>query len=170
MSGKLQEKDKESIDAISIHRRNIMQKKYRISGKSMLPFLKDGAIIETEIVTSLRLGDIVIFTMPDGKKIFHRVVQLKDGEVLCKGDNCLHFDRVQYDFGDQYIVLRHKMQEQIAKVSYFFGKEINIRYERNPERFHKNFMFHHLIRVFYSLIMNMLYFVYVVGVGRRSDV
>lgn len=145
----------------------VIYMEFLINGNSMFPFLKNGDLIRIKTVTSLQLGDIVVFTAPNGKKIFHRVVLLKDEEVLCKGDNCLHFDRIEYDFGEQYHVLRHWMQKEFAKVSFCFGNLVYKHYQKDPIRFHKNTLLSSMIRVIYSLTMYLLYLLYMLG-ARRS--
>lgn len=146
-----------------------MNNKFRINGNSMFPILKDGDIITTTTVTSLQLGDIVVFTAPNGKRIFHRVVLLENEHILCKGDNCLHFDRIEYDFGEQYLVLRHWMQKEFAKVSSYFGNLLNKFYEKDPIKFHKNTLLPGTIQVFHSLSMYLVYLLYVLGTRRHFN-
>lgn len=115
-----------------------MGKKYIIKGKSMCPFLKDGNIVEPIETDMLELGDIVVFTTPDNRKVFHRVVLLNKRQIKCKGDNCLHFDWLRYNFGTAYNVVRHKHKKIVAKVSNFWGKLYYKIYINNPSKYQEN--------------------------------
>lgn len=85
------------IDTISVE--SILREKGFLSetivGASMLPLLKeysDTVMIE-KITTPLRKYDVVLFRR--GKQlVLHRIVKIKMGYFLIRGDNCVHGEKV----------------------------------------------------------------------------
>ena len=66
-----------------------------LSGWSMVPLIRVNRDLVTVIPldTTPQIGDIVMFSEQDGKRyVMHRVWDIKDGEVLTWGDNCLRPD------------------------------------------------------------------------------
>lgn len=57
----------------------------RVVGDSMLPTLQDGDKVLVTRRTLYRVGDIVVFSYGD-RILVHRVVAVKAGRYLCKGD------------------------------------------------------------------------------------
>jgi len=82
-----------------------------VSGKSMLPTLKNG---ETAVVyqaypfEKLRLGDVVIIDSESGQKVIHRIVRRgRGGAWVTQGDNNRHEDREilsKHNFGGLALV------------------------------------------------------------------
>lgn len=61
-------------------------------GSSMLPFFKGNKMLPVTAAEDIRYGDIVCYR--DGDIfVFHRVVRIKNGIVVTKGDNNLHLDK-----------------------------------------------------------------------------
>ena len=59
------------------------------AGGSMRPMLrqhKDIVIIK-RIDRALKKGDVVLYPGPDGRYILHRIVSIKDGRYIMRGDN-----------------------------------------------------------------------------------
>lgn len=82
-----------------------------IVGTSMLPLLKehrDTVIIE-KITAPLRKHDVVLFRRGQ-QLVLHRIVNIKNGYFLIRGDNCLQGERVYEG-------------QIIGKMIYFYRKE-----------------------------------------------
>lgn len=137
-----------------------MAQKYVIRGNSMWPFLRNGDIITPIEVENLQIGDIVIFNTEDNMKVFHRVVLLGDNEVKCKGDNCLHFDWIKYDFGSTYRVIRHRFQDSVAKLSRYWGNYYNCRYNKNPSKYQSANIYVKILTILQRFTLLCLYLVY----------
>lgn len=146
-----------------------MAKKCLIRGNSMWPFLHDGDIVMPIEVNDLKVGDIVIFITSDNMKIFHRVVLLNKREIKCKGDNCLHFDWIKYDFGTNYRVIRHEFQTQVAKLSRFWGESYYHRYVKNPSKYQSSNVYIKLLTLLQRISMKSLHIVYHLCVRRNSN-
>lgn len=59
----------------------------RVSGTSMAPFLHPGDVVYlSRPVRPCRVGDIVLFTRPEGRYVLHRIVKKKNGAFLALGD------------------------------------------------------------------------------------
>jgi signal peptidase I len=73
--------------------RNGKKTNFVISTTSMYPFFKVGERVTTKPANKIRVGDIVIVT----RKVpfAHRIIKIKDDEILTKGDNNLNFDHWQ---------------------------------------------------------------------------
>ncbi len=63
--------------------------RFAAAGSSMDPFLKDGDVITiAPLPQRLRTGQIAAAVSPaNGLVIIHRIVKVREGEVLLKGDN-----------------------------------------------------------------------------------
>lgn len=59
-----------------------------VAGSSMMPFLHPGDTVFLDLPGGkLRVGDIPLFTRPDGRYILHRIVEVrKDGSFVMLGD------------------------------------------------------------------------------------
>ncbi len=67
----------------------------RVSGRSMYPFIKSGAIILVEPMTlaRLKIGDIIFFRRPWGTYVAHRLIKKNgSGMLLTKGDSHYYYD------------------------------------------------------------------------------
>ena len=60
-----------------------------VSGNSMCPFLHPGELVFLSLPEKpLEVGDVVLFTRPNGDYILHRIVSIrKDGIYMTMGDN-----------------------------------------------------------------------------------
>lgn len=63
-----------------------------LEGESMRPLIRRGRDPVTIVPLSrpLKKGDVVLFTLGDGRYIVHRVWKLKPGLVQTLGDNCVN--------------------------------------------------------------------------------
>lgn len=79
---------KEYLDTVvTLLREGESQIPVRISGTSMAPFLHPGDVVWLfRPVRPCRVGDIVLFTRPEGSYVLHRIVKKKDGAFLVLGD------------------------------------------------------------------------------------
>ncbi len=63
---------------------------FSVDGRSMLPFIRpgDGVILGRPDGAAPRLGDVVaVRGMPGGGLLVHRVVRVRSGRLLLRGDN-----------------------------------------------------------------------------------
>lgn len=93
-----------------------------VVGTSMYPLLKgnrDTVIVE-KIIAPLRKYDVVLFRR-DKQLVLHRIVKIKDGYYLIRGDNCVQSEKV-YD--DQII----------GKMTFFCRK--GKQYSANSKRYY----------------------------------
>ena len=146
-----------------------MAKKCIIRGDSMWPFLRNGDVITPIEVENLKIGDIVIFTTEDNMKVFHRVVLLDKNEIKCKGDNCLHFDWIKYNFGSTYRVIRHRFQYSAAKLSRYWGNHYNYRYNKNPSKYQSKNVYVKIITILQRFTLLCLYVIYRMCIRRDAN-
>ena len=59
----------------------------RMTGESMLPELKHWDMIYSIKTNDIKVGDIIIFENSKGIDVIHRVIEIKDGRYITKGDN-----------------------------------------------------------------------------------
>jgi signal peptidase I len=64
--------------------------RFRASGYSMYPFIRDGDVIMiAPILSRLRLGDIAAYVNPSNNRLtVHRVIHIVHNGYLFRGDNC----------------------------------------------------------------------------------
>jgi len=60
-----------------------------VSGKSMLPFVKDGDRVELSAVDSYNIGDVVLARTVDGMYVIHRIIRVHEEFVILMGDGNL---------------------------------------------------------------------------------
>jgi len=58
-----------------------------LKGISMLPTLPDGTVLFVCAQLDYYIGDIVVFYYPTEGYLVHRIVEIKEGAILCRGDN-----------------------------------------------------------------------------------
>ncbi|MGN0490621.1 S24/S26 family peptidase [Ruminococcus sp.] len=66
---------------------------YRNTGTSMLPLLKQGRdffIVEKVNNRPLRKYDVVLYKRKPDKYVLHRIIKIKDGKYVIRGDNCIN--------------------------------------------------------------------------------
>ena len=61
----------------------------RVKGNSMLPFIKNGDTIKLVKIDSLKLYDIVLARIDDEQYVLHRIIRIKDNQLLLMGDGNL---------------------------------------------------------------------------------
>lgn len=62
------------------------------TGSSMQPMLYDKeSVVRLIAPKSLHRGDVVLYRYPHGKFALHRIAEIRDGVITCRGDN-LSFD------------------------------------------------------------------------------
>lgn len=61
----------------------------RVKGNSMLPFIKNGDTIKLVKIDSLKLYDIVLARIDDKQYVLHRIIRIKDNQLLLMGDGNL---------------------------------------------------------------------------------
>ena len=63
---------------------------FTVTGNSMLPLLrhKRDTVTLTAAKAPLKKYDIPFYCRADGKYILHRIIKVKDGEYIARGDNC----------------------------------------------------------------------------------
>ena len=94
-----------------------------VSGNCMVPLIYDGDPVRIyPLGSKLEIGDIVLL-FSDGKYRLHRVVRLKNNEVLTKGDNAAQVDgnTDQSNILGQYSG-KNKFKKIIAKLSLIESK------------------------------------------------
>ena len=57
-----------------------------VVGNSMYPNLKDGDFLVVKQHAEVEYGDVVCFFDEEERRIVHRIVQIKDDEIITKGD------------------------------------------------------------------------------------
>lgn len=82
-----------------------------VNGASMLPFIRDGDLVELEPMNSLpSRGDVVLVQLPDGPYVLHRVVRCERDEFFLRGDfqKCCQGPFTQRDLLGRVILSYHK--------------------------------------------------------------
>jgi len=78
---------------------------YSNRGRSMLPLIREGkdVVVLVSPVFPLRKYDVPLFKPAhfDGRYILHRIVKVKDGSYVIRGDNCIS---CEYGVKDEDIV------------------------------------------------------------------
>ncbi|MBI9089255.1 MAG: S26 family signal peptidase [Desulfobacterium sp.] len=72
--------------------------KFKATGNSMFPFIKDGDGIKISpyIENKPEIGDIVAYLDSNTRNlIVHRIIKLSANQFIAKGDSCLHSDGTQ---------------------------------------------------------------------------
>ena len=61
----------------------------KVKGNSMLPFIKDGETIKLVKTNHLKQYDIVLARIDDEQYVLHRIIRMKDNQLLLMGDGNL---------------------------------------------------------------------------------
>ena len=72
-------------------------------GFSMYPMLRqhvDTVVIE-RIKEKPKKNDVVFYLKDNGKYVLHRIIKIKNGEYIIRGDNCYY---TEYDITDKHIL------------------------------------------------------------------
>ena len=72
---------------------------FETHGFSMIPLLHDGGdrVRLVKPKGRLSVGDVALCVTDTGKYVLHRVIELKDGGYVLKGDNCIGTEFVKAD-------------------------------------------------------------------------
>lgn len=73
-------------------------------GSSMLPMIRQGRDVFTltrKTEARCQKYDVILYTYPSGKHVMHRVVEVRDGDYVVLGDNCI--DK-EYGIRDEDII------------------------------------------------------------------
>ena len=75
------------------------------SGVSMRPLFRThrDTVILARPEGTLSRGDVALYRVPSGKLVLHRILAVRDGEYLCRGDNTYRVEHIP--FGDVIGVL-----------------------------------------------------------------
>lgn len=92
--------------------------RFTAHGVSMSPFIRDGDRVELERITALKVGDIVAASREE-KLLVHRIVAVKNGKVLLKGDHLRNPDGwfEQADLLGKIVAVTHDRKEQPVGVT-----------------------------------------------------
>ena len=65
----------------------------------MLPMLRQGidSVELAPLPERLKKYDLPVYQYPSGKYVMHRVVAVKDGQYVCRGDNTYRDEHIQHD-------------------------------------------------------------------------
>ena len=75
---------------------------YPIKGVSMMPLLRQGkdsvsiVALDEEGKKSLKVNDVPLYRLPEGRLVLHRILEVRDGYYLIRGDNLKTFEKVPY--------------------------------------------------------------------------
>ena len=69
-------------------------------GISMRPMIRQGidSVVLSPITDKLRKYDIPLYKYPDGKYVLHRIVQEREADYLCLGDNTFCYEIVKPEY------------------------------------------------------------------------
>ena len=70
-------------------------------GMSMYPMLRnrrDRVVIRPAEKAGLRRGDLPLYRRPDGKYVLHRIIGVKDGYYVIRGDNTYAKEKVPHEW------------------------------------------------------------------------
>lgn len=69
----------------------------RVTGSSMYPTFRSGrdTVFLRKPDAPLRKGDVILYRRQNGRYVLHRIVRIKDGVLICSGDNQFEPERVE---------------------------------------------------------------------------
>jgi len=93
-----------------------MLKNVGFSGVSMRPMLRQNLdfVDLTRPPKRLKKYDLPMYTGPSGKYIMHRVISVKDGYYICRGDNTYRPERVLPDQIVGFVCAFHRGKRHIS--------------------------------------------------------
>lgn len=101
--------------------------KFKVKGTSMKPFFKDGfTVVTIRKVETYKKHDIVLFKLNDNY-ILHRIVKIKDKEIITEGDNLLSKESISFSniIGK---VINYKNKREINTNNFFYKLRVNLWY------------------------------------------
>ncbi len=100
--------------------------RFQADGRSMLPGISPGAVLEVEPVESdtCRAGQILLFQSDGGRVLAHRLVRIEttndgDRRYITRGDNCFEEDPVWGDDALLGVVIRVNGQHPPRRPSFW---------------------------------------------------
>lgn len=100
---------------------------FKVKGKSMTPFLKDGKTAVTLTKSSdFKKYDIILFKIND-KYILHRIIKIKENKIICQGDNLfsLEFLKTNDIIGK---VISYQTKKEVLTNSFFYKLRVRVFY------------------------------------------
>ena len=96
----------------------------KIGGLSMMPVLQPDSLVQVRSEQYYDIGDVIVFYYKSTDSIIvHRILDRKDGEYICKGDNCFRLERVgDVDILGKVVGIPF-VSESFVKQSYQVGVE-----------------------------------------------
>ena len=58
-----------------------------LQGYSMLPTLTNGSLLWVQAQDNYQVGDIIVFHYLDKGFVVHRIINIRESIIVCKGDN-----------------------------------------------------------------------------------
>ncbi len=98
---------------------------FETHGISMIPLLHDGGdrVVLCKAAGSLEINDVAFCRTDNGRYVLHRVIEVKDGGYVLKGDNCFS---TEFCLGDADVIgvavcfIRRKKRISVNSVKYKF--------------------------------------------------
>ena len=90
------------------------------SGHSMYPMLRnrrDRVVIKPVGNTVLRRYDLPLYKTPNGKYILHRILRVKDGYYVIRGDNTYALEKVPFDWVIGYVTEFYRGDKHVLTTS-----------------------------------------------------
>ncbi len=75
-------------------------------GSSMRPMLRnrrDRIVLRSCDPATLKKGDLPLYRYPDGKYVLHRILAVKDGYFIIRGDNTYQKERIPFEWVLGYV-------------------------------------------------------------------
>lgn len=66
-----------------------------VSGKSMLPLIREGDSVRIFKVKDYFIGNVIVYVYK-GELLVHRLLENKGGRLYCKGDNSFRIEDIKY--------------------------------------------------------------------------
>ena len=68
-----------------------------VTGYSMNPVLYEGDTVTVSPGESYNIGDVLVYIYNGSELLIHRLIEIKDGNFYCKGDNALRMEKIPAD-------------------------------------------------------------------------
>lgn len=68
-----------------------------VNGTSMLPLIKNEAIVSIKRMSTYKKGDIILYKYLNEGMLLHRIVRINKDKYICKGDNCYRLETIDND-------------------------------------------------------------------------
>lgn len=90
------------------------------SGFSMYPMLRDRrdrVIIKSVGDKKLRRYDLPLYRYPDGRYVLHRILKVKDGYYIIRGDNTYSLERIPFEWVIGYVTEFYRKDRHVLSTS-----------------------------------------------------